>query len=104
MPDLDLTIKTLREARQLSVSKVANLADLNIGFVSQIESNQRNASADTLAKLAKALEVPHRLLLFAAGLLAFDDVDRKSKDLASTLDQLAELEGRLRRKLGASIC
>jgi transcriptional regulator with XRE-family HTH domain len=99
MPDLGLTIKTLREARQFSLSKVAELAGLNAGFVSQLESNQRNASAGTLGKLADALNVPHRLLLYVAGLLSSGDVDAESKDLVSTLDRLEKLELALRQKL-----
>jgi transcriptional regulator with XRE-family HTH domain len=99
MPDLGLTIKTLREARQFSVGQVAKLADLNAGFVSQLESNQRNASAGTLAKLAHALEVPHRLLLFVAGLLPHREIDAKSAELARTLNHLEKLEHALRSKL-----
>jgi transcriptional regulator with XRE-family HTH domain len=104
MPDLALTIKLLREARQLSVSKVAELAHLNVGFVSQLESNQRNASAETLAKLANALQVPPRLLLYVAGLLPSRDVDAKSRDLATTLDRLEKLELALQRKLQDHQC
>lgn len=99
MPDLGLTLKMLREARQLSLSAVAEKADLNTGFMSQLESNQRNASAETLGKLAEALDVPNRLLLYVAGLLSSGEVDAKSRDLAATLNRIEKLESALRQKL-----
>ncbi len=50
-------LKRLRTARNLSQTKLAQLADLNPATVNQIERGAREASPATLRKLADALEV-----------------------------------------------
>jgi transcriptional regulator with XRE-family HTH domain len=50
-------LKRLREERGLSQVKLAARADLNPATVNQIERGARNASAGTLRKLARALDV-----------------------------------------------
>jgi transcriptional regulator with XRE-family HTH domain len=99
MPDLGPLIKSVREARQLTISAVAKRADLDVGFVSQLEGNHRKASAETLVKLATALEIPQRLLFYAAGFLEKRDIDEQSVDLAATFDRITKLESAFRAKL-----
>ncbi len=50
-------LKRLRTERNLSQTKLAQLADLNPATVNQIEKGAREASTATLRKLADALEV-----------------------------------------------
>lgn len=50
-------MRRLREERGLTQEKLAELAELDRSFLSQIESGQRAVSIITLDKLAKALEV-----------------------------------------------
>ena len=56
-------LKRLREERGLSQTKLAARADLNPATVNQIEMGRREASAATLRKLAKALDVSAASLL-----------------------------------------
>jgi transcriptional regulator with XRE-family HTH domain len=48
-------VKSRRVYLNLSQEKLAELADLNLSFVSQIERGYRNVGLETIYKLAKAL-------------------------------------------------
>jgi DNA-binding XRE family transcriptional regulator len=50
-------VKAWREYRNLSQKQLAELADISIPFLSQIESGKRKASIKIMARLAKALRV-----------------------------------------------
>ena len=51
-------IKLLREARKISLSKLARLADISPGYLSDIEKgNKTSPSIDVLEKLASILDV-----------------------------------------------
>jgi DNA-binding XRE family transcriptional regulator len=50
--------KALRRWRGLSQTGLAAKADLRQGYLSEIENRRKIGSAETLAKLAKALDVP----------------------------------------------
>ena len=56
-------LKRLRTERDLSQTKLAQLADLNPATVNQIEKGAREASTATLRKLAEALDVSLAKLL-----------------------------------------
>jgi DNA-binding XRE family transcriptional regulator len=51
-------LKAVRQWRGLTQVALAEAAGVNQGFVSEIESGTKGASAETLAKLAGALRVP----------------------------------------------
>ncbi|WP_077057427.1 helix-turn-helix transcriptional regulator [Streptomyces sp. MP131-18] len=51
-------IRALREARGLSLGRIADLIGRHRGFLCRIESGQRGASPDTLHRIATALDVP----------------------------------------------
>ncbi|MCX6784282.1 MAG: helix-turn-helix transcriptional regulator [candidate division WWE3 bacterium] len=56
-------IKQARRKRGLSQQQVAENAHLDLTSVNEIENGRRNPSLETLARLAKVLEVsPHELL------------------------------------------
>jgi DNA-binding XRE family transcriptional regulator len=50
-------VKTWREYRSLSQKQLADMADISIPFLSQIESGKRKASTKIMVRLAKALRV-----------------------------------------------
>lgn len=50
-------IRQLRRRAKLSISSLAELADLDVSFVNNVELGKRNPALGTLVKLAKALDV-----------------------------------------------
>ena len=50
-------MKTLREAKGYTLKQTAELSNLSIGFISQVEHGQTDPSLSSLKKLAAALEV-----------------------------------------------
>lgn len=77
-------LKRLRTERNLSQTKLAQLADLNPATVNQIEKGAREPSTATLRKLAEALEV------CLADLLE-DDVPKAQAPLPSEADEQRRL-------------
>jgi transcriptional regulator with XRE-family HTH domain len=60
-------LKALRDVRQLKQKELADRAELDASYVSQIESGKRIPSTSAIEAIAKALGVPmHLLLLFAS--------------------------------------
>jgi DNA-binding XRE family transcriptional regulator len=58
----DRLLKALREWKGMTQSSLAKSSGVSQGFLSDIESGKRVASADTLARIANALELPERWL------------------------------------------
>lgn len=50
-------LRALRKARQLSLANLGERADLNDKYLGELERGEGNPSLETLAKLAKALDV-----------------------------------------------
>ncbi|WP_263362478.1 helix-turn-helix domain-containing protein [Flavobacterium collinsii] len=50
-------IKALRENREYSIEYLANIANIDRTYISDIEKGRRNVSLLIIEKLAKALEV-----------------------------------------------
>src|SRR5712671_311214 len=57
-PDLGLTIRRLRESRQLSLKEVAARSGLTQSFLSQVERNLTSPSVASLRRVAQAFGVP----------------------------------------------
>lgn len=51
-----LRIKTIRQARELTLEQVAELSSVSISTLSKIEKGQVSASFDTIAKIASAFD------------------------------------------------
>ena len=54
--DFGLRIKTIRQARELTLEQVAELSGVSISTLSKIEKGQVSASFDTIAKIASAFD------------------------------------------------
>jgi transcriptional regulator with XRE-family HTH domain len=57
-PLVGAQIRRRRRERNLTLSEVADLTGLNIGYLSQVENDKASPSLETLAALADALDVP----------------------------------------------
>ena len=51
-------IRRRRRDRSLTLSRVAELTGMNVGYLSQVENDKASPSLETLAALADALDVP----------------------------------------------
>ncbi|MDX5479399.1 MAG: helix-turn-helix domain-containing protein [Cyclobacteriaceae bacterium] len=51
-------VKAIRKSQNVSQEKLAELADLDRTYISDIENGKRNVSIETIYKIAKALEKP----------------------------------------------
>ena len=52
-----LKIKSLREQKEYSIEYLANIANIDRTYISDIEKGKRNVSLLIIEKLSKALEV-----------------------------------------------
>ncbi|MFA5554069.1 MAG: helix-turn-helix transcriptional regulator [Phycisphaerae bacterium] len=50
-------IRNIREEKEISQEKLANLADLHRAYIGQIERGEKNIGIRNLEKIAKALKV-----------------------------------------------
>lgn len=51
-------VKAIRKSQNVSQEKLAELADLDRTYISDIENGKRNVSIETVFKIAKALDKP----------------------------------------------
>jgi transcriptional regulator with XRE-family HTH domain len=77
-PDLGMTIRRLRESRQLSLKEVATRSGLTQSFLSQVERNLTSPSVASLRKVAQALGVS-LAALFQGPTTPEDHVVRRSE-------------------------
>ena len=62
--DIGNAIKTCRIRRGLSQTKLAELSECSVSYLSLIEHNQRDITLSTLQRICHALHVPVGILLF----------------------------------------
>ncbi|MCX4098821.1 helix-turn-helix domain-containing protein [Nocardia sp. alder85J] len=67
--DIGSFIRSQREAAQVSLRQLAQLAGVSNPYLSQIERGLRNPSAEVLAQIAKGLRVSSEVLYMRAGFL-----------------------------------
>src|ERR671912_60550 len=65
-PLVGAQIRRLRTERGLTLAQVGELADLNVGYLSQVENDKASPSLETLAAIADVFEVPITWLLVDA--------------------------------------
>ncbi|GHB51020.1 helix-turn-helix domain-containing protein [Mongoliitalea lutea] len=51
-------VKAIRKSQNISQEKLAELAELDRTYISDIENGKRNVSIETVYKIAKALDKP----------------------------------------------
>jgi len=56
-------IRVTRQARGLSLERLAELAGLSLTYVGEIERGKKDASLRTLVKIARALKIPLGVLV-----------------------------------------
>lgn len=94
MNELGITLKKLRESRNLTIKKLSIMANIGRGTVGDIETGRNNTTIKTLEKISNVLNLneKERVELFAAfvpkdiGIKIFP----KHKNLNSKLNSLIE--------------
>ena len=76
--DLGSAIRTARKLRGLKQKELAAICNISPGFLSQIESNQRDLSLSTLEGISKQLNIPIPILFFMA--IEENDVPTQKKE------------------------
>lgn len=71
--DVGSFIRSQRERAEMSIRKLAELADVSNPYLSQIERGLRKPSADILQQVANALRISVETLYVRAGILPDDD-------------------------------
>jgi transcriptional regulator with XRE-family HTH domain len=70
--DVGAFIRSQRERAEISIRKLAELADVSNPYLSQIERGLRKPSADVLQQVANALRISVESLYVRAGILPDD--------------------------------
>lgn len=81
--DIGNAIKTCRIRRGLSQTKLAELSECSVSYLSLIEHNQRDITLSTLQRICHALHVPVGILLFLGS--SHDEFGEMSKELEAEL-------------------
>ena len=71
--DVGSFIRNQREMAEMSVRRLAELADVSNPYLSQIERGLRKPSAEILQQVANALKISVESLYVRAGILSEDD-------------------------------
>jgi len=100
-----LWLQQVREARGLTQSDLARMANLNRAVINKIENNASFPTPETLNSIATALKLPTETVFRAAGLLPpKPEIDQKIEDLNHLMRELPpgdleEIELIIRMKL-----
>jgi len=99
-PLVGAQIRRLRTERGLTLAQVGELADLNVGYLSQVENDKASPSLETLTAIADVFEVPITWLLVDAA-PAPRVVRRHERRVQTTSDglHLEEVDGGFARGL-----
>lgn len=93
-------IRFLREARKLTLEQLAELSGLSPGYISRLETNGRNLSVKTMAKLQKPLGAAPRDMLPAGGPSVDDALKELPPETSRELMETFLRTIRLAKKLG----
>lgn len=88
-------IKSLREERKLSKSRLARESGFSDAYLVQIEKGDRRPSDSVLRALARALRVPPHKLLIPAGYYTPEELRGAYYELAQAIDTAEEKRGPL---------
>ena len=78
-------IRRQREQAELSIRRLAELAEVSNPYLSQIERGLRKPSADVLQQVAKALKISVETLYVKAGILP-DDGERTTSTVREAIE------------------
>src|SRR6476646_4264024 len=84
--DLGGYLREQRQAAQLSLRQLSEVAGVSNPYLSQIERGLRRPSAEVLQQLAKGLRISAETLYVRAGILNLDDSEVRSVELAVLAD------------------
>ena len=87
--DVGEFIRSQRERAEMSIRKLAELANVSNPYLSQIERGLRNPSADILQQVASALRISVETLYVRAGILP--DHDRSISTVPEAIDHDSDL-------------
>ena len=82
--DVGAFIRSQRERAEMSIRKLAELADVSNPYLSQIERGLRKPSADILQQVANALRISVETLYVRAGILP--EHDRQTGTVPEAID------------------
>jgi len=87
--DVGAFIRLQRERAEMSIRKLAELADVSNPYLSQVERGLRNPSADILQQVANALRISVESLYVRAGILP--DEDRSVSTVSEAIEHDPDL-------------
>ncbi|NNE13159.1 MAG: helix-turn-helix transcriptional regulator [Ilumatobacter sp.] len=87
--DVGSFIRAQRERAEISIRKLAELADVSNPYLSQIERGLRKPSADVLQQVANALRISVESLYVRAGILP--DLDRSVSTVTEAIEHDPDL-------------
>ncbi len=87
--DVGAFIRSQRERAEMSIRKLAELADMSNPYLSQIERGLRKPSADILQQVANALRISVETLYVRAGILP--DYERPVSTVPEAIDNDSDL-------------
>ena len=94
-------IRRRRRDRNLTLSGVAELTGLNVGYLSQVENDKASPSLETLAALADALDVPIAWFLLdqSVGPRIVRAADRPKRRLIKGGGAMSQVDGGIARDI-----
>jgi transcriptional regulator with XRE-family HTH domain len=100
-PLVGAQIRRRRRDRNLTLSGVAELTGLNVGYLSQVENDKASPSLETLAALADALDVPIAWFLLEQSVAprVVRAVDRPRRRLIKGGGTMSQVDGGIARDI-----
>ena len=93
-------LKNARNRANLSQLKLAEKANLSLGYICDLEGGRRWGTPETFAKLASALEInPFELLLP----LSSEKININPAEIPETREYLATLNSNLRENINSAV-
>ena len=100
-PLVGAQIRRRRRDRNLTLSGVADLTGLNVGYLSQVENDKASPSLETLAALAAALDVPIAWFLLEQSVApqVVRESERPRREMAGRGGSMTQVDGGVARDL-----
>ena len=100
-PMVGTQIRRRRRDRNLTLSGVAELTGLNVGYLSQVENDKASPSLETLSALADALDVPIAWFLLEQSVAprVVRAADRPRRRLVSGGGAMSQVDGGIARDI-----